>query len=109
MCAEKLRSFVKDDPKVTDIITEDKVRKGFSDQASVNIRQSSTTTQPNKLSLRRCRLEARQPDRESIARHNWRTIVTAQSGDVCVDVIYTNNFQYIILEMINCRHYRLLC
>ena len=25
-------------------------------------------------------LKARQPDRESIARHNWRTIVTAQSG-----------------------------
>src|SRR6218665_3564482 len=58
MCAEKLRSFVKDDPKVTDIITEDKVRKGFSDQASVNIRHSSTTTQPNKLSFSRVEKES---------------------------------------------------
>src|SRR6218665_731490 len=75
----KVKFLVKDDPKVKDSVTEDKMRKGFSDQASVNILQSSTTTQPA-LWFRRSRLEARQPDRESIARHNWRTIVTAQSG-----------------------------
>src|SRR6218665_3601373 len=78
----KVKFLVKDDPKVTDIITEDKVRKGFSDQASVNIRQSSKTTQPNKLSFSRVEKElvGRQTTRESIARHNWRTIVTTQSG-----------------------------
>ena len=41
----KVRFLVKDDLKVTDSVTEDKMRKGFSDQASVNIRQSPTSDQ----------------------------------------------------------------
>src|SRR6218665_1659472 len=55
----KVKFLVKDDPKGhgTDSVTEDKMMKGFSEQAPVNIRQSPTTTQPNKLSFSRVEKE----------------------------------------------------